>query len=204
MKKLFSSLFAVVGTLLMVGTALLCLLSLNAQPHVLVFPQEASLQAQAFAEAVTRGDLESAGQYLYGQPELTADADWDDPAKSRIWDAYLESLSCVPVQDPKAENDGIQWQVRIKMLDISALMESWQQQTSAILASEQDGEEDETLDEQAQEEIISAALTQGLEKALAGERKTLSQEVTLNLIYREGQWWVSPDAALLQLLSGRV
>lgn len=204
MKKMFSSLFAVVGTLLMVGTALLCLLSLNAQPHVLVFPQEASLQAQAFAEAVTRGDLESAGQYLYGQPELTADADWDDPAKSRIWDAYLESLSCVPVQDPKAENDGIQWQVRIKMLDISALMESWQQQTSAILASEQDGEEDETLDEQAQEEIISAALTQGLEKALAGERKTLSQEVTLNLIYREGQWWVSPDAALLQLLSGRV
>lgn len=203
MKKLFSSLFAVVGTLLMVGTAVLCLLSLNAQPHVLVFPQEASLQAQAFAEAVSRGDLESAGQYLYGQPALTADAQWDDPAKSQIWDAYLESLSCVPAQDPKAEDDVIRWQVQIKMLDISALMESWQQQTSAILASQEPVQEEEGATEQ-QEEVISAALSQGLEKALAGERKTLTQEVTLNLIYREDQWWVSPDTALLQLLSGRV
>lgn len=204
MKKLFSSLFAVVGTLLMVGTAVLCLLNLNAQPHVLVFPQEASLQAQAFAEAVTQGDLESAGKYLYGQPELTADADWDDPAKSQIWDAYLESLSCVPIQDPKAEDDVIRWQVQIKMLDISALMESWQQQTSAILASQEQAEAEKEEPTEQKEEIISAALTQGLEKALAGERKTLTREVTLNLIYREGQWWVSPDTALLQLLSGRV
>lgn len=203
MKKLFSSLFAVVGTLLMVGTALLCLLNLNAQPHVLVFPQEASLQAQAFAEAVNRGDLEGAGQYLYGQPQLTADAQWDDPAKDQIWDAYLESLSCVPVQDPKAEDDVISWQVQLKLLDISALMESWQQQTSEILAAQQT-EEGEEPTEQEQEEALSAALSRGLEKALAGERRTLTQEVTLNLIYREGQWWVSPDTALLQLLSGRV
>lgn len=202
MKKLFSSLFAVVGTLLMVGTALLCLLNLNAQPHVLVFPQEASQQAQAFAEAISRGDLESAGQYLYGQPQLTADADWEEPAKSQIWDAYLESLSCVPVQDPKAEDDVISWQVQIKMLDISALMESWQQETSELLASQETEAEGEEPAEQ--EEIPSAALSRGLEKALAGERKTLTQEVTLNLIYREGQWWVSPDTALLQLLSGRV
>lgn len=203
MKKLFSSLFAVVGTLLMAGTAVLCLLSLNAQPHVLVFPQEASQQAQAFAEAVSQGDLESAGQYLYGQPELTADTQWDDPAKSQIWDAYLESLSCAPTQDPKAEDDVIRWQVQIKMLDISALMESWQQQTSAILASQEPVQGEEETTEQ-QEEAISAALSKGLEKALAGERKTLTREVTLNLIYREGQWWVSPDTALLQLLSGRV
>lgn len=202
MKKLFSSLFAVVGTLLMAGTAVLCLLCLNAQPHILEFPQEASLQAQAFAEAVTRGDLESAGKCMYGQPELTADAAWEDADKAQIWDAYLESLSCVPIQDPKAENDGITWQVQIRMLDISALMESWQQQASALLGPQAEGEEAPTPEEQ--ETQFSAAMSQGLEKALAGERKTVTREVTLNLIYREGHWWVSPDTALLQLLSGRV
>lgn len=201
MKKLFSSLFAVVGTLLMAGTAVLCLLSLNAKPHVLTFPQEAGMQAQTFAEAISKGDLESAGKCMYGQPELTADADWQTAEKMQIWDAYVESLSCTPVQDPKAENDGISWQVQIKMLDISALMESWQQQTEAILASQLGSEEE---GEEPSEEAVSAALSQGLEKALAGERKTLTREVTLNLVYRENQWWVSPDTALLQLLSGRV
>lgn len=201
MKKLFSSLFAVVGTLLMAGTAVLCLLSLNAKPHVLTFPQEASLQAQTFAKTISKGDLESAGKCMYGQPELTADGDWQDSQKTRIWEAYLESLSCTPTRDPQAENDGISWQVQIKMLDVSALMESWQQQTEAILAAWSGSEEE---GEEPSEEIVSAALDQGLEKALGGERKTLSREVTLNLVYRENQWWVSPDTALLQLLSGRV
>ena len=204
MKKLFSSLFAVVGTLLMAGTAVLCLLSLNAQPHILEFPQEASLQAQAFGEAVTQGDLEAAGKCLYGQPDLTADEPWQDPAKTKIWEAYLESLSCVPIQDPEAEDDGIRWQVQIRMLDMGALMESWQQQTEAILAAKEGAQQETQTEDQEREEEISDALTQGLEKALAGERKTLNREVTLNLIYREGQWWVSPDTALLQLLSGRV
>lgn len=202
MKKLFSGLFAVVGTILMAGTAVLCLLSLNAKPHILEFPQEASRQAQAFADAVSRGDLESAGLCLYGQPDLTADASWEEDAKGKIWDAYLESLSCTPYRDPEAVDDGISWTVQMKMLDVSALMESWQQQTAALLAQQEAPEEEEQQEQATQ--AVEEALAYGLEKALAGERKTLTKEVTLNLIYRDGQWWVSPDTALLQILSGRV
>lgn len=193
MRKLFSGLFAVVGTILMAGTAVLCLFSLNATPNILEFPQEASRTIQTFANALTQGDWATAGGCIYGQPDLTADAGWEDDTKNQIWQAYQLSLSCAPAKEPQATDEGIDWTVQLNMLDLNAFLDSWQQQTNALLASQE-----EQTPEQAQQ-----ALTQGLSQALAGEHSTVSQEITLHLIYREDRWWISPDAALLQVLSGQ-
>lgn len=193
-KKLFSSLFAVLGTMLMIGTLVLSILSLNAQPRILEFPQEAQRQAQTFAEALTQGDLEAASQCMYGQKSLTADAQWQDGRKEKIWNAFVESLSCTPAAEPVASEEAITWTVQLEMLDLSALLSSWEQRTTALLQGQDEPEA----------EVVEAALDAGLRLALDMDRVHLTRDVALNMIYRDGHWWVSPDAALLQILSGQV
>lgn len=194
MRKLFSGVFAVVGTILMAGTALLCLISLNATPKILEFPQEASHTIQTFAAALTQGDLTAAGQCIYGQPELAAETGWEDETKDAIWAAYVRCLSCAPAREPVATDEGIDWAVELTMLDTPALLDAWQQQTNALLALAGEEEGDQT----------QQALADGLTQTLAGELPTKTQQVTLHLIFRDDQWWVSPDASLLQTLSGQV
>lgn len=193
MKKLFSGLFAVVGTILMAGTVVLCLFSLNATPKILEFPQEATRTVQAFATALSQGDLDSAGSFLYGQPQLTADATWDDDTKNQIWQVYLSSFSCTPAKEPQATDEGIDWTVQLTMLDISAFLDTWQQQANAEISA---------LDEDSTAQLQDI-LNQSLSQTLTAEHSTVSQEITLHLIYRENQWWISPDSALLQILSGQ-
>lgn len=193
MRKLFSGLFAVVGTILMAGTALLCLISLNATPKILEFPQEASRTVQSFASALSQGDWNAVGSCIYGQPDLTADAAWDDDTKNTIWQAYVQSFSCTPAREPEATDQGIDWTVQFTMLDMAALMDSWQQQTNTLLS-----QQEEQTDALAQQ-----ALTQGLSQALSAQPATTSRELTLHLIYRDDQWWISPDTTLLQTLSGQ-
>lgn len=193
MRKLFSGFFAVLGGVLMAVTVVLCLLCLNAKPKILEFPQQASTLVQSFAAAIDRGDLAQAGQCVYGQPDLTAGALWEDEAKNQIWQAYCASLRCSPSQKPQATDEGIEWAVTMERLDLDALMTGWQDQTSASLSTQ----ETEASPDPRQ------ALTDGLSLALAQERATVSQTLTLHLIYRDDQWWISPDAALLQLLSGQ-
>lgn len=193
MRKLFSGFFAVLGGVLMAVTVVLCLLCLNAKPKILEFPQQASTLVQSFAAAIDQGDLAQAGQCVYGQPDLTAGALWEDEAKNQIWQAYCASLRCSPSQKPQATDEGIEWAVTMERLDLDALMTSWQDQTNASLSTQ----ETEASPDPRQ------ALTDGLSLALAQERATVSQTLTLHLIYRDDQWWISPDAALLQLLSGQ-
>lgn len=193
MRKLFSGFFAVLGGVLMAVTVVLCLLCLNAKPKILEFPQQASTLVQSFAAAIDRGDLAQAGQCVYGQPDLTAGALWEDEAKNQIWQAYCASLRCSPSQKPQATGEGIEWAVTMERLDLDALMTGWQDQTSASLSTQ----ETEASPDPRQ------ALSDGLSLALAQERATVSQTLTLHLIYRDDQWWISPDAALLQLLSGQ-
>lgn len=193
MRKLFSGFFAVLGGVLMAVTVVLCLLCLNAKPKILEFPQQASTLVQSFAAAIDQGDLAQAGQCVYGQPDLTAGALWEDEAKNQIWQAYCASLRCSPSQKPQATDEGIEWAVTMERLDLDALMTGWQDQTNASLSTQ----ETEASPDPRQ------ALTDGLSLALAQERATVSQTLTLHLIYRDDQWWISPDAALLQLLSGQ-
>ena len=45
-------------------------------------------------------------------------------------------------------------------------------------------------------------LTQALTEVLTEQEPTVTRKVTLKLVNQDGQWWVVPDAALLEVLSG--
>lgn len=204
--KFFSGIFAVLGTVLMICTVVLCLISLNAEPKVLEAPAAARERAEAMMDAVCRGDFAAAGSYLYGQPDLGADREPAGAAGALVWDAYVSSLSCRFAREPEATDSGIAWTVYVDALDVSAVTASLEAQTRALLLKWADAAEDpaDVYDEKNnfREDLVDEALLEALEQALGAETETVTREVTLNLICRDGQWWVVPDQALLQLLSG--
>ena len=42
------------------------------------------------------------------------------------------------------------------------------------------------------------------EDALDQDAKSVSWELTLNLIYENGQWWIMPEKLLLEAVSGGI
>lgn len=205
--KLLSGLFALLGTLLMAGTAVLCLTSLGAQPRLLEVPGAARERAAALMEAVSEGDYAAAGSCLQGQPDLGAAREPSDEVGTVIWDAFLGSLSYEFAGEPYAADSGLAWDVRIDALDISAVTDSMEGHFRTLL--EQRVAEAENMSDiydeayNYREDLVTELLCQAAELAIE-DAETVSREVTLKLVCQDGQWWVSPEGALLQAISGGI
>jgi len=52
------------------------------------------------------------------------------------------------------------------------------------------------------QELVETILEEALRQAMTQDAKTVTREVTVKLINRDGTWWTVPDQALLQALSG--
>jgi hypothetical protein len=54
------------------------------------------------------------------------------------------------------------------------------------------------------EEFVMAALYDAAREALEQDARQITWELTLNLVYENGQWWIMPDQALLRAISGGI
>ena len=65
---------------------------------------------------------------------------------------------------------------------------------------------DEVFDEdhQYREDFVMDVLYDAACKALEEDAKTMTTELTLNLIYQDGQWWIIADRVLLDAISGGI
>jgi len=54
------------------------------------------------------------------------------------------------------------------------------------------------------EELVMEALYQAAEIALEKDAKECQWDVTVNLIYENGQWWILPESGLLEAVSGGI
>ena len=204
--RFFAVIFGVLGCVLLLGSILLCLFSLKAPVRVLELPQEAVEVSERFAQALDGGDLKAAAQLVYGQPDLGAEGTPADPETAAVWNAYLDSMAFGYTGACQASGQDLARKGTVTMLDVSSVLEKLPERTQALvnqkIASAQDLSE--VYDEAGhfREELVEAILQEALQQALSQEAKTVSREVTVKLIKRDGQWWVVPDQALLQALSG--
>lgn len=203
--KFFSGIFAVLGTVLMVLALGLSLLSRSAAPRLVRISQGAEAQSQALLEAIEAGDLEAAGRTMYGQPDLGADWESGNGAEDKLWEAFLDSLSCEFRGDCYATDTGIARSAVVTALDVSGAADAVAENAYALLTQRVETAQDmaELYDEDNnfREDLVDAVLLEAVDRAIQ-DGQTVTYEVTLNLIQREGQWWVVPDQALLQALSG--
>lgn len=202
----FSMIFAFFGFLLLVGSICLCLFSLKAPVRVLELPQEAVNASEAFAQALNDGDLTAAAQYIYGQPDLGAAGTPEDPETAAVWNAFLSSISFEYTGKLSAVDSGLSRTASVTALDIASVTEKLPERTQALVNQKIISAESltELYDDTGsfREELVNEILRQALQQSLIQDAQNLTREVTIKLINRDGKWWVVPDQALLQALSG--
>lgn len=210
--KIFS---AVVGTLLgiaatglMVWSVSLAFRSLDAPVQLTQVPQGAMDRSQQLMDAVAAGDFDTAGSILYGQPDLGVQGRPEDQLGQQLWDKFLKSISYEFTGECYATDSGISRDAVITTLDIAngapGLKERIRKELDRRVAEAEDMSQ--LYDEQNnfREELVNEIYSQAVAEAVAEQTPTIRRQVTLNLIFRDGQWWVVPDQALLRAISGNM
>mgnify|MGYP003297172171 CR=1 FL=1 len=131
--RFFAVIFAVFGFLLLVGSIGLCLFSLDAPVRILELPQEAVNTSEAFAQALSDGDLTAAAQLIYGQPDLGAEGTPGDPETEAVWDAFLDSVSFSYTGKCQATDAGLSRKATVTTLDIAGVMEKLPEREALVI-----------------------------------------------------------------------
>lgn len=206
--KFFSALFLGLGMILMLLTAAVSFWFLDADVKIVDLPQEAAACAENFAAALSRGDLEGAGQLIYGQPSLGAAGEPEDATGTLVWDAYVNSLSFAYTGQCYATDSGIFRDADVTALDVSSVTGRLAERAHTLLTARVEAAEDmtELYDEENnfREDLVDEVLREAVAQALAEDAKTVTGHVTVKLVRDQDQWWVVPDTALLETISGGV
>lgn len=205
--KLASAVFAVAGTVLLIGSVVMSFVALG-RPTTAVEPtREANDVAQSVLSALDHGDLSKVGTYFYGAPALGLDREPATAEGKQIWNAYRDSITVTADEGCSAEGTTIYQTAQVTALDISEALSRLDEEAAALLRKrletaedpaalpDENGEVPQTL----KDELRAQALTQVLADA-----KTVTTRITFQLMEQDGQWWVLPDQAMLDVLSGAV
>ena len=209
MKRKFSAstLFFLLGILLLCGGLLLSWLCADASP-LLLQPSDTALQrTEDFMNALDAGDLDAAGSMLLGQPQLTMD--WPEVSSMTIalWVAYIDSIRFEFQSTLLPTDSGCCRSVTVTALDIPALMAQLNDAAPELLAQEalrigEDFAFDE--DDHYRQEFVMEVLHQGTEALLSGQYPTVSRTYTLELVLQEKTWWILPSQDLMDLICGNI
>lgn len=203
--KFFAAVFAVIAVCAALLTAYLGFACRDAAPILLEKNYLAQSQAVALMNSLCRGDFDDVSQRMLGQPQLGVDRAPAEELGSLLWEAYTASLSYELDGDCYSTEKGLAQKVKLTCLDLDSVTAKLNERTLQLL--EQRVEEARDLDEiydendQYRQEFLMAAVCDAAEELLetAGEKTV---ELTLNLCYQDGQWWVAADNGLLDVLSG--
>ena len=206
--KFFAGIFAALGAVLMVGTIGLSLMSLDAPARVGKVPEAVTNLSQTLMDAVSGGDFASAGALMYGQPDLGAGQGSTDAVETMLWEAFTDSIQYEFTGACYVTETGFARDASITTLDIATAADAIAEQARALLTQrvENAQEMEELYDEENnfREELIQEVLLEGARQALQEHGQTVTTQVTLRFLYRDGQWWAVPDQALLKAISGGV
>jgi len=204
--KFFSALFLGLGVLLMLLTAAVSFFFLDVEVKIVDLPQGAAACAEDFAAALSRGDFEKAGQLIYGQPSLGAAGEPEDATGALVWDAFKDSLSFAYTGQCYATDSGIFRNADVTALDVSSVTGRLAERAHTLLTARVEAAEDMTqlYDEENnfREDLVDEVLREAVTQALAEDAETVTGHVTVKLVYAQDQWWVVPDTALLDTISG--
>ncbi len=206
--KFIGLLFILAGIVVAGFTVEVAKKNLDSIPVLLAPVEEAEAQAQALMEAVAKGDYGAAEMFILGNPKLGVDRDPADTVGIMIWDAFVESYDFEMVGDSFATDSGIAQNVKVTFLDISSVTKNLRERSQVLLEARvaEAVDVDEIYDENNdyKEEFVMEVLKDAVSDALKEDAKMTGTEFTMNLVYRDGNWVVVSDSALMAAISGNV
>ena len=207
-KKFLSLIFAVIGIAAAIAAVNLGLSNKEADPVLLLPPEEAKHQVTGMMDAVCSGDYNTASTYLKGQPDLGVDRDPSDPVGVLIWEAFCDSMSYELVGDCYATEEGLAQNLTIRCMDITSVTAVLKDRSQALMQQRIDEAEsfDEVYDENLQyrEDFVLDVLYDAAELAVKEDAKTITTELTVNMIYQNDKWQIIADRNLLDAISGGI
>lgn len=210
--RFFGLIFIAAGIVAAGFTAEITKNNLDSIPVLLSPVEEAEAQAQALMDAVSTGDYASAEKLILGNPKLGVDRDPADAVGIMIWNAFVESYTYEMVGESFATDSGIAQKVKVSYLDISSVTANLRQRSQTLLeervaeAEAHADKMDEIYDENNdyKESFVMSVLNAAVEDALREDAKMTGAEFTINLVYRDGNWVVVSDSALMAAISGQI
>ncbi len=204
----FSGMFGLLGLAITVVGVCLAMSNRDAGPVLKEQPETARNQVVTMLDALCAGEYDMVSGCLYGNPALGMDRDAQDEVGRLFWNALAESFSYEIKSDFHATNSGVSMDVEISAMDIDSVTVNLRQRAQELLEQRIEEAEDisEIYDENNdfREDFVMAALYDAARDALEQDAGSVSWEITLNLIYEDGQWWIMPEPELLQAISGGI
>lgn len=207
-KKVLSVIFAIVGIAAAAAAVYLGLSNRDTDPVLLAPPEAAKQQVEGLMDAVCAGDYTAASAYLQGQPNLGVDREATDEVGVLIWNAFCDSMSYELVGECYATEAGLAQNVKLSYMDITSVTAVLKERSQALL--EQRVAEAENLNEvydenlQYRESFVMDVLYDAAAAALEEDAATMTAELTVNMIYQDGTWWIIADKDLLDAISGGI
>lgn len=204
--RFFSYIFAGIGILLLLGSVGFLLLNREAPVRIRELPREALAVSDAFAQALNEGDLETAARLMYGQPDLGVGDVPENPESALVWEAFRSSISFAYSGECTVEQSGLVRTGSITTLDVTTVMEKLPERTQTLIDQKIAAAADltELYDEENnfREDLTARILREALQQALSQDSQSVTREVTVRLVNRDGGWWIVPHQNLLQILTG--
>ena len=206
--RFFSAIFALLGIAAASLGVYLALTHIYSAPELLEEPATARQQVQTMFDALCEGDYDTVSACLYGQPRFGMDREAADPVGRLFWNAVTESFSWESRGDFHATDSGVSLAVAVCAVDIDSLTRNLRDRAQTLLEERVQAAENtgEIYDEnnEYRTEFVMAVLHDAAADALEEDAEMIRWELTLNLIYENGQWWIMPEPELLEALSGGI
>lgn len=204
--KYLSIIFAALAAVLIAATAIGYACFHRSPPMIQTQVEEAEARTELLMDAICQGDYSAAAESLYGNPELQWDQEAASDLGALLWPAYCGSMSYEFAGPCYATGSGIFRDVTVTVLDIPALRPKIQgrflQLMNPYLAEAQYGSEAFDENGALRPEFAADMLRRAVEQALLEHNDSASYQITLELVFRDGQWWVVPNRSLTDIVAG--
>lgn len=208
LRVIASVLLAAIGISAAAAAVYICTQYVNAKPMLLTPPDEARNKVVMLMDAVAEGDYEEASQAIYGTPSLGVDREAADEVGVLIWEAFQGSISYELLGDCYTTEQGLAQNVSITCMDVTSVTVNLKERSQTLLEQRVNEAEDvsEVYDENNdyREDFVMAVLRDAVVDALEEDAREITVELTVNLSYQDGKWWVVADEALLDAISGGI
>ena len=204
--KFFAGIFGALGTVLLVGSIGLCLFSLNAPVRMEEIPEGAAACSETFAQAVSGKDFAEMQACIYGQPELGLSGEPADELSRLVWDVVQLNLEFSWNGECYMEDTVFCRDASVSYLDVSGMMANLQGRAHTLLTQRVEAatDMDELYDETGEfrQDLVDQVLKAAMTQCIMEDARRVTADVTVQLVNRDGRWWIIPDGALVTALSG--
>jgi hypothetical protein len=206
--KVIRALFGAAGLCAAVLCIALSFQKTNVPPVLVEQPESAREQVEILMDAVRENNYAGASAVIRGNPVFGADREPADPVGALIWDAFVQSIHYELVGEMYATDSGVAQNLTVTALDISSVTGNLKERSTHLLEERVQAAEDtdEVYDEKNEyrEDFVMQVLYDAAAQILKEDARTATYNITINMVYEHGRWWIVSNSDLLSVISGGV